>query len=308
MLGRDVVKNYRIVQNDCFNRDLYIDLGKTKRGTEVRILQEFIECDFKILTGFIEPHFFVGFSGGGKAITPGLASPDTIMQNHSVQNIDSENATWGVTETNPVWEDIQEASSKAKPDFLLNVALNHEKRISGIFAGNPQEAYLEGIEFVKQSSMVPVKKAYNIVITSNSGYPLDLNLYQSVKGMSAASRIVREGGAIVMVAECSDGIPDHGEYGKLLFEEKNPQKLLEKIHKPGFHVQDMWQAQIHAKICLKADVYFYTENLTEEQMKKAFLKPVKNLDNTLKTLIEKYRPDVSICVLPDGPLNIPYIK
>jgi nickel-dependent lactate racemase len=156
--------------------------------------------------------------------------------------------------------------------------------------------------------MVAVEKPYDIVITSNSGYPLDINLYQAVKGMSAAARLVARGGSIVVVADCRDGIPDHGEYGRLLCEAGNHDSLLRKIHKKDFVKQDMWQAQVHSMICQKADVYFHSRNLSDEQIKRAFLKPCSRVEDTIEELLHKYGRDASVCVLTEGPQTIPYIS
>jgi len=155
--------------------------------------------------------------------------------------------------------------------------------------------------------MIPVKEPYDIVITSNSGYPLDLNLYQSVKGMSAASQVVKKGGSIITAADCWDGIPEHGEYGRLLLEAENNKTLLQTIRAPDFLRRDMWQAQIQALISQKADVYLYSENLSDEQIKGALLKPCHNIEATVKKLLKKYGRETSICVLPEGPQTIPWV-
>jgi len=155
--------------------------------------------------------------------------------------------------------------------------------------------------------MVPVKEPYDIVITCNSGYPLDLNLYQSIKGISAAAQIIKEGGSIIMAADCWDGIPEHGEYAGLLRKADGPEHLLETIRTPGFTVQDMWQAQIQALILQKADVYFHSKNLSDQQITGAMLRPCHRIEDTIDELIREYGREASICVLPEGPQSIPYI-
>jgi nickel-dependent lactate racemase len=238
---------------------------------------------------------------------PGLALLETILANHSVKNMDHPEATWGVTYGNPIWEQIQQAASSAPPSFLLNVALNKDRQITAVFAGDFHNAYERGCDYVRKNAMVAVDKPYDIVITSNSGYPLDLNLYQVVKGMSAAGRLVAEGGSIVVVADCWDGVPADSEYGRLLYEADNPDSLLRTIRQDGFARQDTWQAQIHALICQKTDVYFYSRNLSDEQTKRAFLKPCSKVEDTVDELLHKYGRYARICVLPEGPQTIPYI-
>jgi len=308
MLGDEVLSRYRIIQNDSKDRSSHKSVGTTKSGNEIWLHKEYLDCDIRILTGFIEPHLFAGFSGGGKAVMPGLALLESILKNHSDKNINHPKATWGVTSGNPIWEEIQQAASLVPPSFLLNVTLNRDKKITSVFAGDFRKAHEQGCAYVKKNAMVAVRKPYDIVVTSNSGYPLDLNLYQSIKGMSAAAQVVKEGGAIIAVADCWDGIPEHGEYCELLLEAESPESLLKTIRKQDFTRQDMWQAQVHALICQKADVYFHSHNLSDEQIERAFLKPCSRVEETIDELLHKYGQDASICVLPEGPQTIPYVS
>jgi len=307
MLGEMAFDGYAIVQNDSFDRTTQVCLGKTSRGNEIWINQALMDCSIKILTGFIEPHFFAGFSGAGKAIMPGMAGQATVLQNHNAQNIAHPKATWGVTRGNPIWEEVQEVARLAGASFLLNVTLNRDKAVTGIFAGDLDEAHACGVEFVRQTAMVAVEQPFDIVVTTNSGYPLDLNLYQAVKGMSAAAQVVRQGGAIICAAECWDGIPDHGLYGQLLREAVSPKELLERIMTPGFLKQDQWQAQIQAQIQLKADVYVHSDYLSEAQIHSALLKPAASIEATLAELINSYGSSARVCILPEGPQTVPYL-
>jgi nickel-dependent lactate racemase len=308
MLGDEIASRYSIVQNDCRDPDSHVLVGTTQGGNDIWIHKDFVECDVKILTGFIEPHFFAGFSGGGKAVMPGLALLETVLRNHSPKNLDHPMAHWGVTDGNPMWNEIREAASMTQPTFLLNVTLNKNKHITGVYAGDCEEAHVQGCAFAKANAMVPVEAPFDIVITTNSGYPLDLNLYQSIKGISAASQVVKKAGSIIAAAECCDGIPDHGEYGRLLREADSVESLLETIYAPGFSIQDMWQAQIHALICQKADVYFCSENLSEDQIRSALLKPCRSVEAAVNDLFDRYGRSVSICVLPEGPQTIPFVR
>jgi nickel-dependent lactate racemase len=308
MLGSTLVDRYRVVQNNAFDPSTQMRMGTTSRGHDVWLNRELVECDVKILTGFIEPHFFAGFSGGGKAIMPGMAGQHTVLGNHDAGMVGDPKATWGVTWGNPIWEEVREVALKAGNVFLLNVTLNRDKQITGVFAGDLDAAHAAGCAFVKETAMVPAPHPFDVVITTNSGYPLDLNLYQSVKGMSAAAQVVREGGAIIVAADCWDGIPEHGLYGQLLREADSPQALLDTVCAPGFLKQDQWQAQIQALIQLKADVYVRTDNLTTEQIEMALFRPSHSIEETVTELLGKYGPQTSICVLPEGPQTIPYIQ
>lgn len=308
MLGDGVVDEYRILQNNAFDNTTQVPLGTTGRGHDVWMNRELMSCDVKILTGFIEPHFFAGFSGGGKAVMPGMAGMMTVLGNHDAGMIGDPKTNWGITRGNPVWEEIQEVCSKVDPTFLFNVTLNKDKEITNVFAGDLEQAHAAGCEFVRKSAMVPVPEPFDVVITSNSGYPLDLNLYQAVKGMSAAAQVVKQGGSIIVAAECWDGIPDHGMYKQLLSEAANPQDMLDRICTPGFLEHDQWEAQIQALIQLKADVYVHSTHLSDELIVEAHLKPCPSIETTMDEILQKEGRQVRICVLPEGPQTIPYIK
>lgn len=306
ILGADVVRRFRVVQNDCTDASAHTVVGTTPSGNEISILTEFLECDVKIPTGFIEPHFFAGMSGGGKAIMPGLATLPTVLRNHSAAHMDHPNVRWGITDGNSLWEEVRDAALLTDPSFILNIALNRDQEITAVFAGDFLEAHAAGCQYVRQHAMAAVEDRFDIVVTSNSGYPLDLNMYQTVKGMSAADQIVREGGHIVIAAECWDGIPDHGRYGRILKEAETLDQLLETIRSPGYAEHDMWQVQIHALICRHANVHFYSDNLTDEQIRSRFLEPTTDISSTLAQLLSASK-DKRICVLPEGPMTIPYV-
>jgi len=308
MLGGGIFGRSRVVQNGCFDPSTQVNVGTTSRGHEAWLNAELMRCDLKVLTGFIEPHLFAGFSGGGKAIMPGMAGQRTVLGNHDAGMVGHPQAIWGVTHGNPIWEEIREVAGKCGPLFLLNVTLNRDKAVTGVFAGDLDQAHAAGCAFVRRSAMVAVPEPFDIVITTNSGYPLDLNLYQSVKGMRAADQIVRPGGAIVIATSCWDGIPEHGLYGKLLRESRSPQEMLAKVCTPGFLEQDQWQAHVQALVQLKADVYVRSDGLTEEQIRSALLVPCQRIEETVADLVRKYGRDASICVLPEGPQTIPYVS
>jgi nickel-dependent lactate racemase len=284
-----------------------VAIGRTSFGHPAYVNGEYMQASVKILTGFIEPHLFAGFSGGPKAVLPGVAGYDTILANHGWRMIADPGATWGVTEGNPMWEEMREVALMTSPTFILNVALNADKEITGVFAGEMQEAHSAGIEFVRLASVVPLQALFDIVITSNSGYPLDLNLYQAVKGMSAAAQIVKPGGSILLAAECWDGLPDHGEYAKLLQMASSPEELLAMVGAPGFARRDQWEVQVQAQVQRKANVYVRSSYLSPEEVRSALLNPCESIEETLSDLLDRYGPQATICVLPQGPMTIPYV-
>jgi len=178
--------------------------------------------------------------------------------------------------------------------------------VTAVFAGEMEAAHRAGVAFVREHAMRPVPGLFDIVVTSNSGYPLDLNLYQAVKGMSAAAQIVRPGGDIIVVAECWDGIPDHGEYKRLLWEAASPEDLLVRILAPGFRCQDSWEAQIQAQIQRRARVHVYADGLTDEDLRRAHVLPCRSVEETVARL-RRQNPEATIAVLPDGPQTVPYV-
>jgi len=308
MLGNDIFDRYPIIQNDAFTLSEHAHFGRTSKGHDIYINDAFSSCDRLILTGFIEPHFFAGFSGGAKAIMPGMAGIDTILGNHGPEMISDPKATFGITVGNPIWEEISEVGRLFENSFLINVTLNKNKEITGVFSGDIYSAHSAGCSFVKDMAMVPVKEPYDIVITTNSGYPLDINLYQSVKGLSAAAKICKKGGSIIIAAECKDGIPDTSSYSNILKNSCSPESLLDHIMNTKEITPDQWQAQIQAQIQLDVNVTIYSENLSESEINSSLLKPCENIEEKVTELLNLYGKDARICVLPEGPQTIPYFE
>lgn len=309
MLGSRVVDRYRCEQHNCLDADDLVVIGHTNRGNLLRLNRRLAEASVKILTGFIEPHFFAGFSGGPKAILPAMAGAESVLSNHGPAMIAHPNATWGITEGNPIWEEMRDAALMVKPTFLLNVTLNRDHQITGVFAGEMMAAHKQGTEFVRKHAMVKLDQPYDVVVTSNSGYPLDQNLYQCVKGMNAASPIVRVGGDIVMVAGCEDGLPAHGNFARLLIASGCPRRVLELVHQPGFGELDQWQAQVLANILLKANVHVHSPGLTDQQIRNALCQPCPNVEGLVEQrLAEKPSGEpLRVAIMPDGPRTIAYL-
>lgn len=299
LLGQDIISNYKCIQHNSFEKDAMSFAGDLD-GFPVYINKEFMAAELKICTGFIEPHFFAGFSGGPKAIMPGLCDIESIMRNHNAVRIGDDNATWGITNSNPVWENIREGCQLVNPDFLLNVAMNTREEISAVFAGEWEPAHKKGCEFVRKNAMQKVDKLYDIVITSNSGYPLDMNLYQCVKGMSCAAQIVKENGIIIIAGECSDGLPKNSSYDKILKMAGTPGELFDLISGSKEALPEQWQVQIQTRIQKKAKVYVYSDCLSDDEIKQALLLPCRDIEALAAAT------GGSVAVIPKGPQTIPY--
>jgi nickel-dependent lactate racemase len=307
MLGQEIVDTIAIENHDAFDDSKLVHVGRNTYGSEVYFNKTYVKSDFKVVTGFIEPHFFAGFSGGPKGIQPGIAGIKTILDFHNAELIGHPNTTWGLLDGNILQDSATQNCLMARPDFMLNVTLNGEKDITNVFAGDVIKAHRIGCEFVKENAMYAVERPFDVVITTNSGYPLDQNLYQTVKGMSAAALIVRQGGVIISASECCDGVPNHGNYAKILQMRDTPQDLLDMINDPSFSMFDQWQVQVQAIIQLKADCYLYSL-LDEDTVRKAKFKPIPDLAKTLAELIGCHGPKARVAVLPYGPLTIPYVR
>ena len=307
MLGEEVVQGYRVVNHNAFDKSGLTNVGSTSDGIPVWLNTRWVESDVKITAGFVEPHFFAGFSGGPKMVAPGLAGFDTIMQLHSAALIGHPNATWGITEGNPVHDAVRQITRQTGVDFSVDVTINRDHKITSVFAGDLFPVHKAACQVARRMAMKEVREPFDVVVTTNSGYPLDLNLYQAVKGMSAAARVVKDGGAIICAAECSDGIPDHGEYREILSSASSPQELLDMICSPGYGRHDQWQVQLQALVQLRADVYLKSGFLSAEQVRAAHLQPIEDIESAVSKINRTHGGKARICVLPQGPQTIPYV-
>ena len=306
LLTPAVVRKYNVVNHEPESPEALVQLGTTRDGTPALLNRRVIEADVRIVTGFIEPHFFAGFSGGIKGIMPGVAGLKTVMSNHGAKNIGDSKSTFGVTNGNPLWEELRDIALRAGPSFLLNVSLNEQRQITGVFAGDIIAAHKVGCEFVRKSAMQKFAAPFDIVLTTNSGYPLDLNLYQGVKGMSAGARVVKPGGTLILAAECREGVPAGSPMDQLLRSASSPEEILTMLSTPGWVRPEQWQAQIQALVQRKANVLVHS-SLPDEIIRAAHLTPCRDIGAKVNELLRTYGNEARIAVLPQGPLTIPYL-
>jgi nickel-dependent lactate racemase len=306
MLTPEVVANYRVLNHEPENPKALVQVGTTADGTPALLNRHIVEADLRIITGFIEPHFFAGFSGGVKGIMPGCAGLETVMSNHGAKNIGDPQATFGVTVGNPLWEELRDIALKTGPSFLLNITLNEQRDITNVFAGDIIEAHKTGCVFVKKSAMQLLEQPFDIVVTTNSGYPLDLNLYQGVKGMSAGARVLKEGGTLILAAECREGVPDGSPLDDLLRSAGSIEEILAMLSTPGFVRPEQWQAQIQALVQRRAEVLVCCE-LDDATLRACHLAPCADITAEVAKRLAKLGADARVAVLPQGPLTIPYL-
>jgi nickel-dependent lactate racemase len=262
----------------------------------------------RITTGFVEPHFFAGFSGGPKLVAPGLAGLETVLTLHDATRIGDARATWGVVEGNPVHDDIRAVvDAVGRVDFGLDVVLNKQQRIVEAFGGSLPQMHAAAREASRRLAMQAVPALFDVVVTTNAGYPLDQNLYQAVKGMSAGMTVVKPGGTIVCAAECRDGFPDHGSYREVLASEPSPEALLATISARERTVPDQWQVQVQAKIQAHADVVVRSSYLSAADLASAHLGHTEDVAETVLRALHDAGDASRVCVLPEGPQTIPFV-
>jgi nickel-dependent lactate racemase len=307
MLGREILSRYTVINHDSRDGSSLERAGTTSTGVPIYLNRRWLEADARITTGFVEPHFFAGFSGGPKMVAPGLAGLETVMTLHDARHIGHPLATWGVTEGNPVHDDVREIARMVKVHFAIDVTLNREQQITAAFAGDVFAEHRAACAYAKDTAMREVPTAFDVVVTTNSGYPLDQNLYQAVKGMSAAAKIVKPGGTIVAAAECRDGLPNHGSYGAVLASAPDPAALLKMICAPGYSVADQWQVQVQAQIQTKARVLIKTDGLGADEIRAAHLTPIDDVSRAVCEALDHAGTASTLCVLPQGPQTIPYL-
>ncbi|HXH23195.1 MAG TPA: nickel-dependent lactate racemase [Dehalococcoidia bacterium] len=307
MLG-DLAESYRIVQHEARRRETLVEVGRSARGAPVELCRTYVEADLRIVTGFVEPHLFAGYSGGAKGVMPGVAGAEIVMSNHGAENLSHPRARWCVAAGNPVFDEMRAIAGLCPPHFLLNVTLDSERRITGAFAGDWRQAHDAAIEQAARQHTVAVPGPFDIVVVTNMGYPADLNLYQSVKGMSVAAEAVREGGSILLVAACEDGLGSD-DYVRFLTGRESPEALLASILGAEAPRHDQWQVQVQAMVQRKAAVYLHSR-LSREATEAAHLRYSANPSETLARLIADARSQGlpgSVLVLPHGQLTVPVI-
>jgi lactate racemase len=298
--GEEIVKNEKIVVHNAFDDNTLVKVGTLPSGGELIINKLAVETELLIAEGFIEAHFFAGFSGGRKSILPGIASAKTVMANHCSEFIASPYARTGILEGNPIHRDMLYAAEKAKLAFILNVVIDSEKKVIKAFAGHREKAHEKGCEFVTELSKVD-KIPADIAISTNGGYPLDQNIYQSVKGMTAAEATCKDGGVIIMVAACNDGHGGQSFYDNLA-QAKSPRELLDRIAKVPRNetVPDQWEFQILARMLDKYTVIMVTDMCDPNMIKSMHMQHAFTFEEALQKAYEIKGKDAKVVVIPDG--------
>ncbi|WP_195250803.1 nickel-dependent lactate racemase [Romboutsia sp. 1001713B170207_170306_H8] len=299
-MGEEIVNNEEIIMHVSTDDSAMVKAGVLPSGGDFYLNKVAFEADLLIAEGFIEPHFFAGFSGGRKSILPGIASAKTIMYNHCSEFIDSKNARTGILKNNPIHEDMVYAAKTAKLAFIVNVVIDKDKKVIASFAGDVDKAHKAGCEFVTNLSKIDAQMA-DIVVSTNGGYPLDQNIYQSVKGMTAAEATCIEGGVIIMVSACNDGHGGQSFYDNIA-NAKSPSEILENVRKvkKSDTVPDQWEFQILARILEKYTVIMVTDKCSPNMIKSMHMKHAYTFKEALEMAFEIKGNDAKVAVIPDG--------
>jgi len=297
--GNDIFNKEKIVIHDCDSPEM-VNLGKLPSGGDLIVNRVAVEADLLLAEGFIEPHFFAGFSGGRKSVFPGVASRKTVVYNHNAEFIADPKARSGILDGNPIHTDMIYAAKIVKLAFICNVVINSEKEIIYAVAGDCDAAHLQGVDFLASKCAVKAIPT-DIVIATNGGYPLDQNIYQAVKGMTAAEAAVRNGGVIIMIAKSNDG---HGapEFYKTFAEEKDLDRMLDTFMKTPKEITriDQWQSQVFARVLKHARV-IYISDAPDKMVKDFHMIPAHSVDDAVKMAEELLgNPQAKIAVIPDG--------
>jgi nickel-dependent lactate racemase len=300
LVGEEIAANYRVVNHFSKEMSQQTYLGKTSRGTLVYVDSHFMKSDLKITTGFIEPHLMAGFSGGRKLICPGISSLETVRVMHSPQILEHPNSREGMLAGNPFHEEASEIARMAGVNFIVNVALNAQRKITGIFAGHPEKAHLAGVATVRQHVTNTLPAPVDVVVTTAAGFPLDTTFYQAIKGLTAALPIVKKGGTIILAAECQEGLGGP-EFSQLVREAHDLEKFMQDIYRPDYFVVDQWQYEELAKVLRQVDVILVAGKLSAEDKKALLPTCADSVEAAVSLCLKKHGERCTIAVIPKGP-------
>lgn len=303
LVGKDIAATYRIINHFSKNQEEMLLVGQVGDGVPALVNKHYLAADLKILTGFIEPHMWAGFSGGRKSILPGISSVMTLEFMHGPEMVAHPQTRYGVLEGNPFHEAGLAIMAQAGADFIVNVTLDTDKQVTGVFSGHPVNAHLAGVEFLSRHCVRTLKEPLDFVVTTNAGAPLDCNLYQTAKGISGVAGATREGGVILIASECLEGFGSE-EYRAVFEHATTPQAFIEKLMKKEFFLPDQWCAQETYQVMLKKEIWVHTQGIDAETLRRFHFKPVADLSQAIAALLDRFGQEARWAIVPDGPLLI----
>jgi len=306
MLSAEIASTYRVEDHHGTRLDEHTYLGTTDRGVPAWIDTRYVTADLKIATGLIEPHLMAGYSGGRKLICPGIAALETVKLWHGPAFLEHPKADCGFLEGNPVHEENTRIARLAGCDFIVNVTLDSDRRVTSVVAGDMEAAFLEGVKFVEKVVKAPIAEAVDVVVTSAAGYPLDTTFYQAIKGMTGCLPILKQGGTIIIAASLSEGIGSP-EFRSLFDENASLDIFMERILGKDYFVMDQWQLEELAKVRRKVKVKLVSGGLSPEVVSTLFVEPAESVEQALAASLAEYGPGATVAVIPKGPYVLPLV-
>lgn len=300
LVGPEISRKYRVINHRAKEKQTLTYVGDTSAGAPIWIDSIYLQADLKIATSLIEPHLMAGYSGGRKAICPGLMGVETMKVLHGPKLLASNNCSEGEIRNNPFHHQAVEVARRVGVDFTLNVSMNERREVTGIFAGDLEAAHAAGVEFVESQNGASLEDQVDIVITSGAGAPLDSTFYQSIKGLTAVLPIIAEGGTIIIVASCEEGVGS-SEFEELLLSTDSPEDFLHQLEDPDFFVVDQWQLQELCKVLKKARVMMYSTGIPDELRDEMLVEMVESVDSGLADALSNSNGKARIAVIPKGP-------
>jgi nickel-dependent lactate racemase len=306
MLGPEIVANYRVENHHGKILAEHDYLGETPKGVPIYLDRRYLRADLKITTGLIEPHLMAGYSGGRKVICPGIAALETVKVWHGPRFLEHPRADCGIVDGNPVHEENTRIAKLAGCDFIVNVCLDGERRITWVGAGDMVKAWEEGVRFVEGVVKVGVREPVDVVVTSCAGYPLDTTWYQAVKGLTGALPIVKQGGTIVLVASLSEGIGSP-EFERLIADNPDLKVFKQRILGKDYFVMDQWQLEEQAKVMERCRVKVVSDGLSADVLRRCHAQPAATVEQAVADCLAEYGPAARVAVIPKGPYVLPYV-
>ena len=306
IVGENLRRKIEVIDHISTDKNALVYLGVSNDKIPIYVNKHYYKSDLKILTGYVEPHFFFGFSGGRKSIGIGIAGEETIQGNHSAENISSLDARFGIYKENPMHKFATEITKLIGADFIINVCINEEHKITKIASGNLEKTHEYLVNYQLKNVFQEISEPYDIVISGNGGYPLDLNLYQAVKSMAIGEMAVKDNGTIISVNELSDGV-GLDNFKELIFSGKTHRKLYEQILSKEIVVPDQWEIQILTRILMKAEI-FIVSRLNKNEIGNIGLKYANNVEEAIDISLKRHGKNAKILILPHGPQVIPLLK
>jgi nickel-dependent lactate racemase len=303
LVGEEIAKNYNIINHFSKNDDDMIYVGDIEKGVPAYVNKHYINADLKILTGFIEPHMWAGYSGGRKSILPGISSINTLKYMHGPEMVAHPMTKYGILEGNPFHEAGLKIMEMTGADFIVNVTLDNDKDITGIFSGHPIDAHLKGCDFLSKYCVTTLSEPLDFIVTTNSGAPLDCNLYQTVKGITATTPVLKKNGEIIIASYCNEGLGSD-EYIEVLNKMDTPENFVKRIMNKDFFIPDQWCAQETFQVMIDHPIYLYSDGIPKETKEKYGFKHIDSIEDTAKKLLEKYGENARWAVVPTGPMVI----